>query len=342
MQLKRIAIDTSKHVFTLHGVDEHDQPVLRRDLKRASLLAFMAKCAPTDVVLEACGASHHWARQLQQLGHRVRLIPPQYVKPFVKRGKSDRIDAAAISDAASRPDMHFVPVKTADTQADLMVLRSRDLLVRQRTQLCNAVRGHAAEFGIIAARGTRNVAPLLAKVAEQADIPQTARDMIALLGSQIAQITGQIDALDAQLKQMHTSNPLSRALAEVPGIGPVAAINLVLRADPAQFSSARHFAAWIGLTPRQNSTGGRPRLGGISRKGNEGLRQVLVVGAMALVRAAVRKPDSRAVSPWLRQLLARKPRKLAAVAAANKIARIAWAMMSSGEAYRGGSAPATA
>jgi transposase len=334
MKLKRIAIDTSKYVFTLHGIDAQDRPVVRRDLKRAALLEYFAKLEPTDVAMEACGASHHWGRELARLGHTVQLIPPQYVKPFVKRGKNDRIDAQAICEAAGRPDMTFVPVKSAAAQADATVPRVRELLVRQRTQAVNAVRGHAAEFGLVAARGIDKIDALLARVAE-ADIPTPAREMITLLGEQIAQLDAQLAMLEAKLRQMHKNHPLSQLLAGVPGVGPIGAITLVLNVDAARFTSGRHFAAWLGLTPKQHSTGGRPRLRGISREGNERLRQLLVLGAMSMVRTAVHSPGSQAVSPWLHQLLTRKPRKLVAVAWANKMARILWAMMSSGEAYRG-------
>jgi len=340
-EFKRIAVDTSKHVFTLHGVDPADRVILRRDLKRAQFIEFFAALAPCEVVLEACGGSHHWGRALQALGHRVRLIPPHYVKPYVKRGKNDRIDAAAIAEAASRPGMAEVPVKSAATQAALMQLKTRELLVGQRTQAINALRGHAAEFGIIAPQGTSHVAPLLAKLAATEAIPPEGQTALAWLGAQIEQLDQQITTIDAALLAQHKANPLSRLLAGIPGVGPLTALTLALTVDPRLFASGRHLAAWLGLTPQQNSTGGKTRLGRISKAGHVRLRTLLVIGASAVIRHA--RPGSRTASPWLLGLLARKPRKVAAVALANKMARIAWAMsrlrragamMTRGEAYR--------
>ncbi len=331
MEYKRIAVDTSKQVFTLHGIDAAGAVVLRRDLRRSDFEAFFGKLAACEVVLEACGASHHWGRRLTAMGHRVRLLPPQYVKPFVKRGKNDRLDAAAICTAAGHSEMRDVPVKSAEQQAALMVLRVRELLVRQRTQLVNALRGHAAEFGLVTGKGLARVEPLLETIAATTAIPAPARAMLAVLGEEIAHLDDRLTALEAELLALHKASPLSRRLAKVPGIGPITAISLVLSVDPAQFASGRHLAAWIGLTPREHSTGGKQRLGGISRAGHERLRQLLVLGATAVIRHA--RPGAKAM-PWLLGLLERKPRKLAAVALANKMARIAWAMMTRGEDYR--------
>ncbi len=332
MEVKRVAIDTSKHVFTLHGVDERERPVLRRELRRAQVAGFFAKLAPTEVVFEACAGSHYWGRVLGGLGHRVRLIPPQYVKPFVKRAKNDRNDAEAINEAASRPTMRSVPVKTAEEQAAVLVVKHREMLVRQRTQAINALRGHAMEFGVVVAKGEQNVGMLLAMLGEDATIPAAAREMVAEMGRHIADLEGKVEALDRQLLEQHQTNPISRLLVEIPGVGPITAITMALTVDPANFESGRHFAAWLGLTPKEHSTGGKRRLGGISKAGNERLRQLLVVGAMAVVRFA--KPGKKSASAWLLRLLERKPRKLVAVALANKMARIVWAMMASGEAYR--------
>ena len=339
MNLKRIGLDTSKAVFTLHGVDQDEKAVLRRNLKRAEMEAFFAKLPPTHVALEACGGSHHWGRRLASFGHTVQLIPPQYVKPFVKRGKNDRNDAEAISEAAARPGMPSVAVRSAEQQADAIVLSARELLVRQRTQLVNAVRGHAAEFGIVAAKGTSQLPALLEVVAAGEAVPDAAKQMLAFLGGQVAQLDERILELERRMKQQHKANPVSQLLAEVPGIGPIGALSLALTIDPGRFQSGRHFAAWLGLTPKEHSTGGRQRLGGISRAGNERLRQLLVLGAMAVIRYA--KPGSKSASAWLLALLERKPRKLAAVALANKMARIVWAMMATGEAYRGSKTIAT-
>jgi transposase len=332
-EFKRIAIDTSKAVFTLHGIDRHDQPILRRDIRRAGLVDFFAKQPPTEVVMEACGGSHHWARLLTAQGHTVKLIPPQYVKPFVKRGKNDRNDAEAICEAAGRPNMSFVPIKSKQCQADLMVLRTRELLIGQRTQLVNALRGHATEFGVIAGKGIERVGKLLELIATDNSIPPVARDTLAMLGTEIARLDTRLDAIDANLLAQHKANPLSLALAKIPGIGPITALTLVTEIDPSRFESGRHLAAWIGLTPKERSTGGRQILGGISRAGNERLRSLLVVGATAVIQHA--KPGSKTASAWLLKLLERRPRKVAAVAWANKVVRIAWAMMSTGEAYRG-------
>jgi transposase len=262
-------------------VDEHGRPVLRQDLTRARFETFLGKSSPTEIVLEACGSSHHWGRVAQALGHTVRLIPPQYVKPFVKRGKNNRDDAEAIGEAASRPTMRCVPVKSAETQAEAMDLSARDLLVRQRTQLVNAVRGHAAEFGVIGAKGIAQVEPLL-KRAAASDMPQAAKETLAQLGRVIAQ-------LDAQLAE------IGQRLAAIPGVGPLTALTVAMQVDAGQFESARHFAAWLGLTPKEQSTGSRQSLGGISRAGNERLRQLLVVGAMAVIRHA--KPEARRPAP---------------------------------------------
>lgn len=332
MEYKRIAVDTSKAVFTLHGIDANDRPILRRNFKRAEFEAFFAKLTPTEVAIEACGSSHHWARTLEAHGHQVRLLPPQYVKPFVKRGKNDSADAEAICEAAGRPGMHFVPVKSAACQAATLPLSVRELLVRQRTQLVNALRGHASEFGIITGRGIQRVHRLLEQIIACDTIPATAREMLSFLGDQIAHLDDKLAIMEKRLVAEHRANPQSKLLAGQPGIGPISAQTIVTKIDPSQFKSGRHFAAWLGLTPKQRSTGGKQRLGGISREGNERLRQLFVVGAMAVIRQA--KPGSKTASPWVLQLLERRPRKLVAVALANKMARTAWAMMTSGNAWR--------
>jgi len=297
MEYKRIAIDTSKHVFTLHGVDAQDRPVLRREIRRAQMEPFFAKLAPTEVALEACAGSHHWGRVLTRLGHRVRLVPPQYVKPFVKRAKNDRIDAEAISEAAGRPTMRTVPVKTLDEQAATIVVKHRELLVAQRTQAINALRGHAAEFGLVVAKGCAKVPTLLAALAADETIPAEAKEMFEQMAQHVADLDARIVTLEERLRAQHKANPLSRLLAEIPGVGPITAITLALTINPTHFQSGRHFAAWLGLTPREHSTGGKHRLGGISKAGNERLRQLLVVGAMAVVRYA--RPGSKSASAWL-------------------------------------------
>ena len=331
-EITRVAIDTSKSVFTLHGVDGKDCAVLRRNLRRQDLVGFFAKLPPVDIAQEACGGSHHWGRTLQALGHRVRLIPPQYVKPFVKRAKNDRNDAEAISEAAARPGMREVPVKSAEAQAQAVLLRVRELLVRQRTQLVNALRGHAAEFGLVAATGGKGLASLRAEIATEATLPAPAAEALTLLGREIDRLETQLALTEAKLMKQHKANADSCRLSAIPGVGPLSAISFALQVDATQFQSGRHFAAWLGLVPREHSTGGKQRLGAISRAGNERLRQLLVLGATAVIRYA--KPGRSNVSPWLLALLERRPRKLAAVALANKMARTVWAMLRSGECYR--------
>ena len=329
-EITRVAIDTSKSVFTIHAVDARDRPVLRRNLRRQEVAGFFSELAPVEVAIEACGASHHWGRTLAAMGHSVRLIPAQYVKPFVKRGKNDRNDAEAISEAAARPGMSTVPVKSAAQQAGAMLLSVRDLLVRQRTQLVNALRGHASEFGLVAPIGGKGLAQVRADAATDATLPAPAAEALAVLGGEIDRIEARLATTDAKLLAAHKATPTSRMLAEIPGVGPIGALSMVLRVDFTQFKSGRHFASWLGLTPRDHSTGGKQRLGGITRAGDEGLRQLLVLGATAVIQHA--KPGR--TSAWLLALLERRPRKLAAVALANKMARIIWAMMTHGEAYR--------
>ena len=331
-EITRIAIDTSKSVFTLHGTDDAGRAVLRRNLRRRDLVGFFEKLPPVEVAVEACGGSHHWGRLLTGLGHRVRLIPAQYVKPFVKRAKNDRNDAEAISEAASRPSMHTVPIKSAEAQASAMLLTVRELLVRQRTQLVNALRGHAAEFGLVAAKGDKGLAALRREIAGTEDLPAAARQALELLGGEVDRLEARLAPMEKALMAQHKANGVSRLLAEIPGVGPLGALNFALRVDAGQFRSGRHFAAWLGLVPKERSTGGKQRLGAISRAGDERLRQLLVLGATAVIQHA--KPGRNSACAWLMALLKRKPRKLAAVALANKMARIIWAMLTSGEAYR--------
>jgi transposase len=332
-EYKRIGLDTSKAVFTLHGINQQDRPVLRINLRRPQLLAFFKKLPPTEIAMEACGSAHHWARELTALGHDVCLIPPQYVKPYVKRGKNDRNDAEAICEAAGRPGMHFVPVKSVTQQAQGMILKVRETLVGQRTQLVNTLRGHAAEFGVIAAKGLRQVGPLLNAIEADIAIPPEVREMATLLGREIEHLDARVKEIDVKLAAAHKANEVSQRLATIPGVGPLTALTLAIEINPAAFESGRHLAAWVGLTPKEHSTGGKQRMGGISRAGNERLRVLLVIGATSVIRAAMR-PDSKQMTEWLRALLARKPRKVAAVALANKMARVAWALMTRGEVYR--------
>jgi transposase len=313
-------------------VNAAEAVVLRRKLRRAEMVPFFARLAPTVIGLEACGASHHWARVLAGLGHQVKLIAPQHVKPYVKRGKNDARDAEAGCEAMSRPTMGFVPVKTADEQAALMLMGVRDRLVRVRTQLTNAIRGHAAEFGLVAATGLDKIEPLLARIAADESLPALARELFAVQGQELEQLGERLGGIEARLVAWHRASPDSRRLAQIPGVGPVGACLMIMKTpDPKAFRSARHFAAWIGLTPKDHSTAGKQRLGVITRAGDEALRATLVAGAMAVIQQALRRPDR--ASPWLVELLRRKPPKLAAVALANKIARIAWKLMATGQDY---------
>jgi transposase len=326
-------MDTSKRIFQLHGVNEAEQPILRKQLRRAEMMAFFVRLAPTEVAIEACGGSHHWARTLGEWGHTVKLIAPQLAKPYVKRGKNDAADAAALCEAMSRPTMRFVPVKTADQQAALTLAGERERLVRQRTQLANTIRGHAAEFGLTAAKGRSHIEPLLAQIVSDNSVPPLARDLFADNAGEYADLQARIDKVEARLHDWHKSNEVARRLTAVPAIGPTIASILVMKTpDPKAFRSGRDFAAWLGLTPKDHSTAGRVRQGGITRAGDETLRSLLVVGATAVIWQ-VRRGTGKRPMPWLVKLLEKKPAKLAAVALANKIARIAWKLMVSGEAY---------
>jgi transposase len=330
----RIGVDTSKHVFQLHGVNAAEEPVLRRKLRRNDVATFFERLPPTVIAIEACGASHHWARLLGSLGHKVQLIPPQYVKPYVKRGKNDAADAEALCEAMSRPTMRFVPAKSAERQAALMLVGVRDRLIRNRTQLANAIRGYAAEFGLTAAKGMSKIEPLLERIASDETLPALARDLFTSNAREYASLRTEIETIDRKLMAWHRADECSRRLAQIPGVGPIGASLLMMKTPaPELFKSGRHFAAWLGLTPKDHSTGGKVRLGIITRAGDEALRTTLVVGATSLLRQ-VREGRGRHGSAWLLDLLKRKPPKLVAVALANKIARIAWKMMVSGDAYR--------
>ena len=337
-QIIRIGMDTSKHFFQLHGVDSTERPVLRRKLRRGELVAFFSKLPPTVVGMEACGASHFWARELRKQGHEVKLIAPQHVKAYVKRNKNDGRDAEALCEAMSRPTMQFVPVKSQEQQAALMLLGLRAQLIARRTQLSNAIRGYAAEFGLAAAKGLDKIQPLLSRIAQDETVPALARDLFVLQGKDYARLQDELKAIDAKLLVWHRADACSRRLAQIPGVGPIGATALVMKApDPRAFASGRDFAAWLGLTPKDHSTAGKTRLGKITRAGDEALRSILVAGATAVIQQARRGRGSS--SPWLIALLARKPPKLAAVALANKTARIAWKLMTTGEVYDGARMP---
>ena len=333
-QITRIGMDTSKHIFQLHGVDAAERPVLRRRLGRNQMVAFFAKLPLTVVGMEACGASHYWARELGKLGHEVKLIAPQHVKPYVTRNKNDGRDAEGLCEAMSRPRMRFVPVKTAEQQAALMLAGLREQMVARRTQFSNAIRGYAAEFGITVAKGLDKIEALLAQIAQDESVPALARELFAIQGREYGRLQIELRAIELKLRAWHRANTDSRRLAQIPGVGPVGATGLVMKTpDPGAYASGRHFAAWIGLTPKDHSTAGKTRLGKITRAGDERLRSVLVAGATAVIQQA--KHGRGHPSPWLLALLKRKSPKLAAVALANKNARIAWKLMVTGESYNG-------
>lgn len=331
-KISTIGLDLAKHVFRVHGVDEHGIVVIQRRLRRGEVMKFFRRLEPAVIGMEACSTSHYWARELRALGHEVRLMPAQYLKAYVKRQKNDVADAAAICEAASRPSMRFVPMKTAEQQAALMLHRARDLLVRQRTMLINALRGHLAEFGIIEARGPSKVASLVTLIESgDARVPELARRALLPLIAQLRASETQIDALDAAILNWHQASDTSRRLATIPGVGPIIASALAASVpEPSAFATGRQFAAWLGLVPRQSSTGGKPRLGRISKQGDANLRRLLIAGAQTVLRWA--RPGKS--STWIIALLGRRPRKVAAVTLANKMARIAWALMARGERYR--------
>jgi transposase len=331
-----IGLDIAKHVFHVHGADERGRVIFRKRISRGKLLGFFAAQPICTVALEACGGAHHWARHLTQLGHQVRLIPPAYVKPFVKRQKNDANDAEAICEAAQRRSMRFVAMKSERQQAAGLVFRTRDLLVRQRTQLINAIRGHLTEYGWIAPKGPSHVAMLadLLKEEEMANsLPEAACAMFRLMLDLLAGLDGKIAALDKEIARRAREDEVSRRLMTVPGIGPISAAAITALAPPADtFAKGRDFAAWLGLTPLQRSTGGKQRLGATSKMGERTLRRLLIIGSSAVVLQACKRGAPK--GSWLEQMLARKPRMLVTVALANKMARIIWALLVKQENYR--------
>ena len=330
-----VGLDIAKSVFQVHCVDAVDQVVIRRQLKRRYVLAFFQKLPPCLIGIEACASSHYWSRELQALGHTVRLMPAAYVKPYVKRQKNDATDAEAICEAVTRANMRFVETKTPEQQSCLMLHRTRHLLIRQQTAVINAIRAHLAEFGIVAPVGRLGVEALLGVVADPKDkrVPEVARACLAALGAQLRVLKKQILEFDRMINAWHRSNETSKRLDEIPGVGPALATALVASvANPRAFRSGRDFSAWIGLVPKQHSSGGKDRLGSISKQGDRYLRGLFTAGALAVIRYA--KIHGTKHRPWLAALLARRPTKVAAIALANKLARMAWAMMAKGECYK--------
>ena len=330
-----VGLDIAKSVFQVHGVDAAGQVVIRRQLKRRYVLAFFEKLPPCLVGIEACASSHHWSRELKTLGHTVRLMPPAYVKPYVKRQKNDAADAEAICEAVTRANMRFVATKTPEQQSGLTLHRTRHLFIRQQTAVINVIRAHLAEFGIVAPVGRKGIETLLDVVANPTDkrVPVIARACLAALGVQLRRLKEQILEFDRMIMAWHRSNEASKRLDAIPGVGPVLATALVASiADPKAFRSGRNFSAWIGLVPKQHSSGGKDRLGNISKQGDRYLRSLFMAGALAVIRYA--KIHGTTHRPWLTALLARRPTKVAAIALANKMARMVWAMMTRGERYK--------
>ena len=329
-----MGLDIAKSVFQVHGVDAAGEVIVRRQIRRAQLLQFFARQPACVVGIEACASAHHWARELRALGHDARLMPASYVKAYVKRQKNDAADAEAICEAVTRPTMRFVDVKSPEQQSVMVLHRVRLMLMRQRIQLSNAIRGHMAEFGLVAPIGREGLQTLITMIVEtgEARVPEEARTCLELLAAQLRLINGQILETDRRIRASARSSDVGRRLMEIPGVGPLLASALVASvADPRAFKTGRNLAAWVGLVPKQNSSGGKERLGGITKQGDRYLRQLLVVGALAVVRYAERNGTRR---PWLVQLLARRTTKVATVALANKTARMAWKIMTSGERYR--------
>ena len=333
-QASTIGLDIAKRVFQVHGADPSGREVFRKRLVRGKLLAFFSAQPPCTVALEACGGAHHWGREIGKLGHTVRLIPPAYVKPYVKRQKNDAADAEAICEAATRPSMRFVPVKSEAQQASAVVFRARDLLVRQRTQCINALRGHLAEYGFVVPQGITHAGALIGLVeAPDTLLPDSARTVLAVLVGTYRALDVQVGELDAEIARRAKADPVARRLMTVPGVGPVLATAITaLVSAPEGFRAGRDFAAWLGLVPVQRSSGGKEKLGAVSKRGERTIRRLLILGASAVVRWATQRGTP--AGSWLAGMLARKPRMLVTVALANKTARIVWALLVKGGVYR--------
>jgi transposase len=334
MQITTIGLDIAKNVFQVHCIDAAEKVVVRKQLRRGQVMKFFEALPPCLVGMEACATAHYWARELTKLGHEVRLMPAKDVKAYVKRNKNDAADAEAICEAVRRPTMRFVKVKSAEQQGRLMQHRARDLLMRQRTQAINALRAHMAELGIVAAQGREGLKGLLAIIADDGDerLPIDARASLIVLAAQLQALKTLVGSIEKRIIAQHRASEESKRVATIPGIGVLGASAIAATVtDPSAFRSGRDFAAWIGLVPRQDSTGGKQKLGPISKQGDRYLRRLLVVGAHAVLRRAKQSPQNY---PWLAQLLARRPFKVVAIALANKMARVAWALLARGSTYR--------
>lgn len=335
-QISTIGLDVAKNVFQVHGIDGAGRVVEQKKVRRDRMLAYFTKLPPCLIGVEACATAHHWGRELGKLGHRVKLIPPSYVKPYVRRGKNDAVDAAAICEAVTRPHMRFVAIKSEEQQAALVQHRTRDLLIRERVRFGNALRGHLAEFGFVFPQGEAGLREALAFVnAPAAAVPELAHNALRRLGEQYVSLQKDILALEKDILAWHRATATSRRLATIPGIGPLVASAIAATVgDARQFKSARELAAWVGLTPKQNSSGGKERLGRISRQGNAYIRRLLVLGATGQLRGSRR--DKAPGGAWFGALCGRKPPRVAAVALANKMARVVWAVMVKEQDYQPG------
>jgi len=334
MNITTVGVDLAKNVFQVHAINDAGEVIVRRSLRRRQMIPFFDKLEPCLIGVEACGTSHFWARELEALGHEVKLMPPQYVKPYVKRGKTDAADAEAICEAVERPTMRFVAIKSAEQQSVVALHRTRDLLVGQRTQLVNMIRSQLAEYGIVLAKGIHHALRLVDQLVEGVvpDIPSLGCKIVVALAEQIRELEARITMIEAEIKTWFRGNDLAKRLETIPGIGFLTASALAASVtDPHRFTSARQFAASLGLTPKANSSGGKERMGRISKMGDRYLRRLLVIGMTSQLQSARRKPEAY---PWVAGLLAKKPNKLVAVAMANKAARMAWVVMTRGEVYR--------
>ena len=329
----RIGVDLAKNFFQVHALETDDGRAVTKKLSRSKVLGFFKSVEPCLVGMEACGSAHYWARELTSMGHQVYLIPPSYIKAYVKRGKNDAVDAEAICEAMSRPGMRFVPIKTKDQQAVLMLHKSRDLLIKQRTMSTNALRSHLLEFGVITAQGANRIDGLIEMARSDHDVPEMAKELIDILAQQLDEIDAAIVAVDKKIAAVCANDARMRLLDLVPGVGKIiASVVAASVPEPAIFNSGRDFAAWLGLTPRQNSSGGKAKLGKITKKGNRYIRKLLVLSSTSLLRSVAKRTG--ALRDWIAALLLKKPARLVTVAIANKLARIMWAMLNTGEGFR--------